>query len=95
MANVGLKVLDLRKIDDGVIIVEDEKGEIAEFNYILVDRTLDLSFRVNPNNILRLRISELTADRLIVALSGRRGDEKDDKFSEELMELHYAPVLNT
>src|SRR5687768_2487052 len=91
MGNVGMKVLDFRK--EGVLTIEDWKEQKRDFNYMLVDRTIDISFSANPKNVLRLRISELTSDKLIVTISGRKGDEKDDKFSEELVEFRYAPTL--
>jgi hypothetical protein len=93
LMKIGLEVLDFRK--DDVITVEDGKGGKAEFNYTLGDKTLDLYFPVHPKNILRLRIIEVTSDKLKIALSGRRGDEKDDKFGQEFIELHYSPTLET
>src|SRR5262245_55246945 len=93
MGNVGMKMLDFRR--NGILTIEDWKGTKADFNYILVDRTIDLSLKTNPKNILRIRIAELTSDKLVIALSGRRGDEKDDKFRPELVEFQYVPSLET
>lgn len=90
MGNVGMKVLDFRK--DGVLIIEDWKDMRAEFNYEIIQRTIDLFFPTNPKNVLRLRICELTSDKLIVAISGRNGHESGDKFSLELVEFQYGPT---
>ena len=83
----GFGILDFRK--DGVLILTDG---ITEFNYTLVDRTLDIFLTATPKNILRIRIGELTSDKMIIAVSGKRGDEQDDRFSKEIVELYYAPM---
>ena len=93
MGNVGMKVLDFKR--DGVLTIEDWNGRKAEFNYILVDRTIDLCFPASHNNVLRLRISKLTSEKLTLTISGRRGDEKDSNFSKELVEFCYVPVLES
>lgn len=83
----GFGILDFRK--EGVLTLTDE---ITEFNYILVDRTLDIFLTATPKNVLRIRIGELTSDTMIITVSGRRGNEQDDKLSKDLVELYYAPV---
>ena len=74
---------------DGLLILRDNMGR---YRYSLVDRNVDISFPERPKNVLRLRIGELTADKLTIAISGKRGDELDDKFSKELVELTYRPI---
>lgn len=91
MGNVGMKVLDFRR--DGVLTLEDWHDKKGEFNYILVDGNIDISFPAISKNVLRLRISELTSEKLTIVISGKSGDGKDDKFSQELVELCYVPTL--
>jgi hypothetical protein len=83
----GFGELDLRT--DGVLILRDNFGQ---FKYSLVDRGMEISLPVNPKNVLRLRIGELTTDKLVLTISGKRGDEVDDKFSKEFVELTYRPI---
>ena len=85
----GFGLLDLTT--DGVLVLRDNK---AELKYALVDRCMEISFPANPKNVLRLRIAELTTDKLIITVSGRKGDEVDDKFSKEIIELTYRPILD-
>jgi hypothetical protein len=83
----GFGELDLRT--DGLLILRDNLGQ---FEYSLVDRSLEISSSANSKNVLRLRIGELTTDKLIMTISGKRGDEVDDKFNKEIVELTYRPI---
>ena len=85
----GFGILDLRT--EGVLILRDN---IAEVEYSLVDRSLEIPSPANPRNVLRLRIGELTTDKLTIVISGKRGDEVDEKFSKEIVELTYRPADN-
>ena len=83
----GFDVLDLRK--DGVLILKDNP---AELQYLVNDRFLEISAPLNPKNVLRLRIGDLTSDKLTVGISGKKGDEADGKFRSEFVELIYRPI---
>jgi hypothetical protein len=85
----GFGELDFRT--DGLLILRDNVGQVS---YSLTDRNIDISLPDNPKNVLRMRISELTSDRLVIFISGKRGDEVDDKFSKEIVELTYRPFAD-
>ena len=83
----GFGVLDFRT--DGVLILEDN---ITEVHYSLTDKILEIASAVNSKNVLRLRIGELSSDKLTIGISGKRGNETDGKFHSELVELTYRPI---
>lgn len=88
MAGIGFKVLDLRK--EGVMVVEAASDRSVELNYLLNDKIIELSSPVNPANALRMEIIKLTSDKLVMALSGRKGVGMDQTSSEPVAELHYS-----
>jgi len=65
---------------------------LDKFKYSLVDRGIEISLPINPKNVLRLRIRELTTDKLVLTISGKKGDEVDDKFNQEIVELTYRSI---
>lgn len=82
----GFGTMDLSR--EGTVVLYEGK---VEYKCALVDRTLEVTFPTTPDRILRLRISELTADKLVVIVSLKTGD-KEDKSSQDLVELYYAPT---
>lgn len=82
----GFETMDFSK--EGLIILYNGKHE---FSYTISDKTIEISFPAAPDTTLRLRISELTSDKLVVAVSGK-GKDKD--LSRELVELYYAPMAD-
>ena len=90
MANFdGMKILDFRR--DGVLITKDGRNE---YNYTLYDKNIEITSPLNSKNAIRLRICELKEDKLVKAVSGKRGVEKDDNFRAESIELEYAPAVD-
>jgi hypothetical protein len=84
----GFETMDLSR--EGLIALYDGKHE---FSCTIVDRTLEISFPATTNKTLRLRISELTTDRLAVVVSAKIGD-REDKLTKELVELYYVPIAD-
>jgi hypothetical protein len=83
----GFGIIDLRT--EGVLILRDNLGELT---YSLVDRNLDIASPPNSKNIVRLRIGDLTADKLTLIVSAKKEEENDGNFSKEIVELTYRPV---
>jgi hypothetical protein len=85
----GFETMDLSR--EGLIVLYN--GE-HEFGCTIADRTLEISLRAAPGKTLRLRISELTTDKLALVVCAPTGDTEEDKMTVDLVELYFAPAVD-